>query len=161
MSTLIKSSFYILFTAILFVLLIVLVAPAKSSALMGTSLPTKCGTIRGYNKITATNHLGQVIAITDKAAPYYASQYPGNRNECVKHIQRMMNAAYCTTGTKITVDGVYGTKTTTAIKKMQQYLSGYYIRINGAKIMVDGRVGPQTWSILTTQSINTRYNPCS
>ena len=135
--------------------------PAPANALVGANLPTYCGSVKGYTKITATDPYGNVTKVLDSAAKYYTSQAPGVKNECVKDIQRMMNASYCTTGTKLTVDGSYGPKTTTAITKMQRYLSGYYIRVNGAKIVVDGKVGPQTWSLLTTQSIDARFNPCA
>ncbi len=138
----------------------VLVPAPSANALYGAKLPTKCGSVKGYTKITNVNESGKVTRTLDSAAKYYATQAPGAKNECVKDIQRMLNASYCTTGTKITVDGSYGTRTKTAVTKMQKYLSGYNLRVNGAKIVVDGKVGPQTWSLLTTSKIDARFNPC-
>lgn len=156
------SKFFSGFIATIFVAfsLVALLPAPNATALYGASLPTNCGSVRGYTKITATDPYGNFFKTVDTAAKYYVSQAPGAKNECVKDIQRMLNASYCTTGTKLVVDGSYGTKTTTAIKKMQSYLSGYNFRINGAKIVVDGKVGPQTWSLLTTPNINARFNPC-
>jgi peptidoglycan hydrolase-like protein with peptidoglycan-binding domain len=140
--------------------LVALLPAPSANALYGAALPTKCGTVKGYTTITATDPFGKIIKTVDSAAKYYSNQAPGAKNECVKDIQRMLNASYCTTGTKLTVDGSYGSKTTTAVKKMQSYLSGYNFRINGAKIIVDGKVGPQTWSLLSTSNIDARFNPC-
>lgn len=137
--------------------------PAPASAIVGAALPTKCGTVKGYVKITNVDlATGKITRVIDSAARYYATQAPGAKNECVKDIQRMLNASYCTAGTKLTVDGSYGTQTKTAITKMQKNVSGYNIRFNGAKMTVDGKVGPQTWSFLSTRStaLDFRYNPC-
>jgi peptidoglycan hydrolase-like protein with peptidoglycan-binding domain len=132
-----------------------------TSALVGASQPTNCGAAKGTTKITAHNSNGSLLKTLDSAAKYYTSQASGASNNCVKDIQRAMNAGYCTTGTKLVVDGSYGAKTKTAVTKMQTYLKGYNIRINGAVITVDGKVGPQTWSLLTTPGVDARYNPCS
>lgn len=132
-----------------------------TQALVGASLPTSCGTVKGTTKITALNADGSFLKTVDSAAKYYTSQAPGVKNNCVKDVQRMLNAGYCTTGTKLVLDGSYGAKTKTAITKMQTYLKRYNYRINGAAIIVDGKVGPQTWSILTTRGIDARTNPCS
>lgn len=135
--------------------------PTPASALVGAKLPTKCGAVKGYTKITNVDLVtGKVTRVLDSSARYYATQAPGAKNECVKDIQRMLNASYCTTSTKLTVDGSYGTRTKVAVTKMQRYLGGYNIRINGAKVVVDGKVGPQTWSLLTTAKIDARTNPC-
>lgn len=134
---------------------------ADTHALVGASLPTYCGTVKGTTKITALNADGSFLKTVDSAAKYYTAQAPRAKNNCVKDIQRMMNAGYCTTGTKLVLDGSYGAKTKTAITKMQTYLRGYNFRINGAAITVDGKVGPQTWSLLTTPGIDARTNPCS
>lgn len=140
--------------------MVALLPAPTASALYGATQPTKCGTVRGYTKITNVDESGKVIRTVDSAAKYYTSQAPGAKNECVKDIQRMLNASYCTSGTRLVVDGSYGSRTTTAITKMQRYLSGYNLRINGAKIIVDGKVGPQTWSLLSTSKIDARFNPC-
>ncbi len=132
-----------------------------SSALVGASQPTNCGAVRGTQKITAHTSTGALIKTVDTAAKYYTSQAPGVSNNCVKDIQKMMNASYCTVGTKLVVDGSYGTKTKTAVTKMQTYLKGYNFRVNGAALIVDGKVGPQTWSLLSTPGIDARFNPCS
>lgn len=134
---------------------------SRAEALVGASLPTNCGSVKGTTKITAHHPDGRLLKTVDSAAKYYTSQAPGAKNNCVKDIQRMMNASYCTTGTKLVVDGSYGAKTKTAITKMQNYLKGYNFRINGAAITVDGKVGPQTWSLLTTPGIDARFNPCA
>jgi hypothetical protein len=145
---------------LLVALSIPVLGPSNASALVGAALPTHCGAKLGYNKVLATDYDGTVLAILDSAAPYYTTRVSGTTGECVKDIQRMMNAAYCTTGTKLTVDGIYGPRTYTAIYNMQRYASGYYLTIGGKRVLVDGKVGPQTWSLLTAKSVDMRFNPC-
>ena len=58
----------------------------------------------------------------------------GSTGEEVKTLQTALNRAGC----DITVDGIFGSKTTTAVKEIQKRY----------KLTVDGIVGKQTWSVL-------------
>ncbi|MCT2536305.1 peptidoglycan-binding protein [Aquibacillus koreensis] len=69
-------------------------------------------------------------AIADQTIPYPGSTFSrGSTGENVRRIQRIVNTR---------VDGIYGPKTETAVKKFQ----------SNHNLLVDGIVGPNTWKVL-------------
>lgn len=60
----------------------------------------------------------------------------GSTGSEVKTLQTALNRAGC----NLTVDGIFGSKTTTAVKILQKEYG----------LTVDGIVGPQTWEVLVT-----------
>lgn len=78
--------------------------------------------------------------------PYSCSTSPsphptvqkGNSNSCVKHLQWYLNHPGTGTGYGLVEDGIFGTKTDSAVRNFQ-YKQG---------LAVDGIVGPKTWSAL-------------
>jgi hypothetical protein len=68
----------------------------------------------------------------------------------VKVIQKQLNVARTSlSGAGLTVDGVWGSATTSAVKRFQGWVNTYKLRPTGSKLLtVDGVVGPATWSWL-------------
>jgi len=105
-------------------------------------------TQKGTRTVTFTNEHGQVISMGTH--PYYQTLRQGNSGSCVASLQQMLNV-FCSSGTKLSVDGQFGPKTYRAVKAIQQAIGyGWYypVHVNGQNIYVDGVAGPQTWSIL-------------
>lgn len=65
------------------------------------------------------------------AAVNWPTVRPGTKGERVRTIQLLLGQR----GYRLTVDGVYGASTTTAVKAFQKAI----------KVSADGRVGPSTW----------------
>ena len=78
---------------------------------------------------------------------YYQQLRSGSKGECVRSLQRAINY-FCGPDTDLVVDGVYGAKTTRAVRAIQTILGGNYSRVNDARVTVDGIAGKQTWGIL-------------
>lgn len=114
----------------------------EASALSG------CTQRQDTRTVTFTDENGKVHS--RGAFPYYQTLRQGNKNECVKSLQRMANI-FCTPSTRLNVDGDFGPLTYRAIKTLQYVIGyGWYypVQVNGSNIAVDGVAGPQTWSIL-------------
>lgn len=125
----------------------------RASALSGCSQ-------KGTRTVSFTNERGQVIGMGTH--PYYQTLRQGNTGSCVASLQRMLNV-YCAPGTKLAVDGQFGSKTYRAVKTIQQEIGyGWYypVHVNGQSISVDGVAGPQTWSILPAFSYWGGNIPC-
>lgn len=122
-----------------------------AQAQRGTSYPN-CGAIKGTGYFTVAQ-----TGSTRFPGSYYSTQRQGNSNSCVRNIQVALNAV-CSSGTRLVVDGVYGSKTARAVTNYQKYWASapWYTRVNGRALGVDGIVGPQTWILLTTS-----YNEAS
>lgn len=116
----------------------------------GATFPN-CGATKGYSSIG----IGQ-SDVTGKSK-YYAGKAYGNADNCVKDIQRALNAGFCSPTTRISTDGIYGSRTAQAVTNYQRYYRSQNIVVNtgsGYKaIYIDGEVGPQTWSLLNSQMI--------
>lgn len=80
----------------------------------------------------------------------------GSRGEQVKQLQTALNRAGAELGIKLTVDGVYGSETKTAVMKIQ--------RVHG--LSVDGIAGPATQNLLeklnkpTNTQLYNAFNTC-
>lgn len=78
-----------------------------------------------------------------EAANCTSSMYrQGSSGTCVRHIQTIVNASGVSA--KITVDGIWGPKTTTGVKAFQK----------NRKIAQDAIVGPNTWKALCAVTQN-------
>lgn len=120
---------------------IAMVGSSSASAYITTS---ECGTVKGYGVVTLPN----VYPSISESHPYYATQARGNKNNCVKAIQQELNTDYCSPSTKLVEDGSFGALTERAVSRYQQMVRNANFRVNGSAISVDGRVGPQTYSLL-------------
>lgn len=103
---------------------------------------TYCGSVRGYAKVEYSN------IINFGTSPYFSTVRYGNTGNCVKAIQRELNADFCSSSTKLVVDGKYGPKTWQAVYRYQQMMRNQSMRVDGSSISVDGVVGKQTFALL-------------
>ncbi len=130
--------------------LVGMAAPAKAD--QGFSFPS-CGSIKGYSQVG--------IAQSDDiwASKYYAGQAQGNANTCVKNIQTALNKGFCSSSTRLGVDGIYGSQTKRAVMNYQKYYRSHNLVVKTGStwqsIYVDGEVGPQTWSLFNSTNIYT------
>jgi peptidoglycan hydrolase-like protein with peptidoglycan-binding domain len=73
----------------------------------------------------------------------------GAKGMAVRAVQDQVNFRNAKNGHTLKVDGVFGTKTTVAVKAFQK---GMAAQVHG--FPVDGVVGPQTWQALITEALS-------
>ncbi len=81
---------------------------------------------------------------------YRSTKKYGSTGTCVKHIQESLNAYFCTSGTKLVADGIYGAKTKRAVYRLQQVAKSktwYEANPYTVSIKVDGIYGPQSYGL--------------
>jgi peptidoglycan hydrolase-like protein with peptidoglycan-binding domain len=94
----------------------------------------------GYMGPTSGVHYTQIPSWMSRDgwnAHYNCVLHQGDRGDAVRALQRALNKCY---GQGLTVDGVFGPKTFTAVKNVQRRVNNY----RGVNIAVDGKYGPQT-----------------
>jgi peptidoglycan hydrolase-like protein with peptidoglycan-binding domain len=97
----------------------------------------------------AVSSFGIVVgssAPAEAATPCVQKLYRmGSRGDCVRYIQALQNWG----PTTIAVDGIWGAKTETAIRKYQRFWG----------LQADGIVGPKTWKFLCSPQMGSLEYP--
>lgn len=73
----------------------------------------------------------------------------GSIGSAVRAVQDQVNFRNLRNGRTLNVDGIFGSRTNTAVRAFQQAMAG---EIPG--FAVDGIVGPQTWQALVTEALS-------